>query len=367
MFVSALLVTGCSTIKGDLPNDRFVQPVPKQAPSSIVLQLDSPSIGDVVVSDDGEYAYVALSTDKGKSLSNEIHKIHLRSKKRESIFKSDYKAATIGELQVNANWMVWSESRDQGSGEMVWARNQKTGVKKKIYQQRDDDINHIRRLSTLVGDSVIMAYETQSNKHVEVKRIDLNTFKEKDLVQYAYSDKSHDIKMDGEQDRLIWTDFKDGTGMFQLYDLKSGKQSTITDGLKGWRPGYVRAFNQEKVLFQKSEDMDSGNATVFLYDLNKKTETLVIKGTEVNQQASLDGNSLFFTNESGGVEVVTVEKGAIQKWTTPHAKEGNIDSLYTSKGYFMIERNQEKEGRSVSTSLEFFKVSDYVKACTPSS
>lgn len=285
--MSLVLLTACTTTISD-PGEKPPTKAQEQIVPSTTINIESSSVQHVAVS--GEYAYIGVKTDKD-SLVNEIQKIHLKTKKKETIFKYSYKVATINDLQANKDWLVWNDSTDSGFGNNVWARNLKTGETKKIYQQPESST--ILIFLKLYDHYVAWSY--QDGENVKIKLKDLNTDKEKDIAQYHTFAMSNETDVDTVNGRIIWTDSKNGTGIFQIYDIKSAKLTTITDGLKGLIPGHITPIGKDKLLFLKSKDnfveWNDNKLPLRVYDLNKKTDIEIIKGTEMNYDIRVEISS----------------------------------------------------------------------------
>jgi hypothetical protein len=293
--------------------------------------------------------YVAVNTKWGY-LPNEVRKINLNTKREITIFKTEYHPSAINDLQGNREWLIWVDSTEDGYGNNIWVKNLKTEEMKKIYQQ--PEYSHIMIIPMLYDHYVAWPYE--KNGVVKVCLMDLKTGKAEDIAQYHTFSFSNQVHKDSDRGRLIWTDSEDGVGFFKVFDFKTRQITTYP--LPGYTPGHAWLLGSDYVLFKNSRDhfVNTVNPAVCIYNLKTKQYQILSEDKD-NRDFRVAGNYIFYIR-NGVVQSLLYKEGPFEKKTVPHQLQ-NPESIYTSNNYLILEKVNDRDGKSVSTTYEVIDLS----------
>jgi hypothetical protein len=312
-------------------------------PTSKIITLPYDDASHPVVM--GQEMYVAINTKWGY-LRDEVRKINLNTKKETTLFKTEYDPSAINHLQGNEEWLVWVDSTEDGYNNNIWTRNLKTGEMKKIYQQ--PFYSHILIIPVLYDHYVAWTDEKREGV-VTVRLMDLETGKAEDIAQYHTFSPANYVNVDPVQGRLIWNDSKNGIGFFKVFDLKTRQITTYP--LSGYTPGYSRFVGNDYILFRNSKDNFATwiNPPICIYNMKTK-QYQTLSEDENNHDFRVVNNRIFYIDNEG-VQSLILENSQFKKTKISHQLK-NLRFMYTPNNHLILEKGNEKDGRSVSTTFE---------------
>jgi hypothetical protein len=317
-------------------------------PASKIITLPYNDASHPVVM--GQEMYVAVNTKWG-SLPDEIRKINLNTKKETTIFKTEHHPSAINDLQANQEWLIWVDSTEDGYNNNIWGKNLKTGKMKKIYQQ--PEYSYILVIPVLY-DHYVAWTEEKMGKVVTVRVMDLETGKAEDIAQYHTFSLANCVDIDPIGGRLIWNDSENGVGYFKVFDLKTKQMATYP--LPGYTPGYSQFAGKDHILFQNSKDnfVNTPYPPVCIYDLKTKQYQILSEDKD-DQDFRIAGNHIFYVNH-GTVQSFIFKEGQFEKRKVLHQLK-NPKFVYTPNNHLILEKVNDEDGRSVSTTYEVIDLS----------
>jgi hypothetical protein len=289
--------------------------------------------------------YVAVNTKWGY-LPNEVRKINLDTKKETTLFETEYHPSTINHLQGNKEWLIWVDSTEDGFNHNIWVRNLKTGEMKKIYQQ--PEYSHILIIPVLY-DHYVAWTDEKLGKMVTVRVMDLQTGKAEDIASYHTFSLANCVDIDPIGGKLIWNDSENGMGYFKVFDLRTRQIATYP--LSGYTPGYSKFAGKDHILFQNAKDnfVNTTNPPVCIYDLKTK-QYQILSDNKDNEDFRIVGNYIFYVN-NGNLQSFVFKGGQFKKVKVSHQLK-NPRFMYTPNNHLILEKGNEKDGRSISTTFE---------------
>jgi hypothetical protein len=194
------------------------------------------SIGEPVLIDDD--LYMAIN-ENSPSLTNTIIKYDLKTKKTTKIFKSQFEDASIHTIVGNKDWLVWVDSDSSGIQNKMWAKNLKTGETQVLSESNDDLLT--LDSPVLYQDYAAWTYVDEKEKS-SVHLVNLKT-NEKKIVHYLHTYGLHNVFVQINNGKLVWSDEIDKVPHYMMYDLNTKQIKSYKT--PGYFPGYVELVGDQ--------------------------------------------------------------------------------------------------------------------------
>ena len=152
---------------------------------------------------------------------------NIETKKTEVLYESEYDSANIQGIEVNDNWLVWQDMEISGTQDNIYVMNRKTRETKKVNSIKTSAPSFT--IPVLVDNSVYWIEEEELIDNTikgSIKRYDCNNGKV-DVISQLNNIGLHNINLEKNANKLLWSDEKDNKSYYYLYDTTNGKKDII--------------------------------------------------------------------------------------------------------------------------------------------
>ena len=152
---------------------------------------------------------------------------NIETKKTEILYESEYDSANIQGIEVNDNWLVWQDMEISGTQDNIYVMNRKTRETKKVNSIKTSAPSFT--IPALIDDSVYWIEEEELIDNTikgSIKRYDCINGKV-DVISQLNSIGVHNIHLERNANKLLWSDEKDNKSYYYIYDTTNGKKDII--------------------------------------------------------------------------------------------------------------------------------------------
>lgn len=213
----------------------------------------------------GDEIYICVN-DHSKSMANKLISYNIKTSKISTIFESKYEKPSLQRAMCNKDWLIWLDSNDFGSECTIYSKNIHTGEIRAIYKYKDKDGKAVLVSPYLYNNYVAWVQYDNGIFTVSLYNLDTNSRKTVGTLNKCSFYNSFVYMNDNT---LLWTDCINDSGVYCLYDLTSGKLTTIKAPYK--YPGYAK-LAKNKIYSINFDNYSSWRSQSFgVYDISNKT------------------------------------------------------------------------------------------------
>jgi hypothetical protein len=254
-FAILFLLIGCSNMEKTEKTLKIGE-VPIEIPIEKTIDLPFSNYNHPVIHNDD--IYLCTSNISNKESINSLTQYNINTGKQVELYKSRYSEAAMQWTKVNDNWLIWVDSSSDGVNANIMAMNLST---KDIKELAKTNPEYLTVLAPELYNDYVAWVELLPDNKVEVKLHNLKSNKTESIAQlYNYGLFNAFVSM--KENRLLWTDTKDGQGYYFIYDINT-KQTNKYTAPKQY-PSYA-VYSNDKIFSLNFDNIANWNNQSFGY------------------------------------------------------------------------------------------------------
>jgi hypothetical protein len=303
----------------------------------------------------GDDLYMAANVNDSPSITNQILKYNLKTKKTTKIFESQFEVSSIHTVIGNQDWLVWVDSDDFGVRNRMWAKNLKTGETQVLSESKDDLVTFDS--PALYQDYVAWTY-VDEKKETTVRLVNLKT-QENKVVHCLQTYSLANAFLHMNQGKLVWSDEINKVPHYMVYDLSTKQVQSYK--APGYFPGYVQLVG-DQIFSVNSNDhfFHAGKVWTGIFDIKTGQATRLINRFANN----LTGFDNYIAYVDDGIKdsrhklaVFKVKNGTLKKIIVDTHPLFNPDFFRFSSNHVLIVASDVPEGnRTIATDILFVQL-----------